>query len=303
MNIKHKGNRKGGHTMKKKIISISLLLILALSMTLFAGCGKKDTNTTSDNEGIQKETENTGDTSSDTTDEADNSDKKDVIVMGTNAAFPPFESVEGGEFVGFDIDISKKIAEKLGKELEIVNMQFSSLVAALQVKKVDFVAAGMTYTEEKAKEVNFSDNYFTTTQVIIVKKDNDTIKSKDDLVGKKIGVQAGTTGEEKSKEIEDATVESYDEGYAAVMNLTNGNIDAVVIDQKPAERFVANNDKIMILEEELTTESYAIAVNKDNEELLNTINEVFKELHESGEYDTLYNKYFGEEEAASTEEE
>ncbi|GKX29126.1 basic amino acid ABC transporter substrate-binding protein [Vallitalea longa] len=287
--------------MKKKIISISLLLILALSMTLFAGCGKKDTNTTADNEGVQKETENTGDT--DTTDKADNTETKDVIVMGTNAEFPPFESVEGGEYVGFDIDISKKIAEKLGMELKVENMQFSSLVAALQTKKVDFVAAGMTYTEEKAKEVNFSDNYFTTTQVIIVKKDNDTIKSKEDLVGKKIGVQAGTTGEEESRKIEDATVESYDAGYAAVMNLTNGNIDAVVIDQKPAERFVANNDKIMILEEELTTESYAIAVNKDNEELLNTINEVFKELHENGEYDVLYNKYFGEEEVDSTEAE
>ena len=282
--------------MKKKIISISLLLILTLSMAVFTGCGKKDASTATDNGANNEDVQNNEDEDT-TSNESDDTDTtKEVIVMGTNAEFPPFESVEGNEYVGFDIDISKKIAEKLGMELKIENMQFSSLVAALQTKKVDFIAAGMTSTPEKAEQVNFSDSYFTTTQVIIVKKDNDTIKSKEDLSGKKIGVQDGTTGETESRKIEGAIVESYDAGYAAIMNLTNGNIDAVVIDQKPAEKFVANNDKIMILEEELTTESYSIAVNKENEELLNTINEVLTELHESGEYETLYNKYFGEEE-------
>ncbi len=169
-------------------------------------------------------------------------------------------------------------------------MQFSGLIAALQTKKIDFIAAGMTNTEERAKSVNFSQDYFIASQVIIVKKDSDVVKGKEDLEGKKIGVQLGTTGEMEAKDIPDATVESYDAGFAAVMDLANGKLDAVVIDQKPAEKFVSKNDKVMILEEELTKEAYAIAVNKDDEDLLATINEVIKELQESGEYDALYEK-------------
>lgn len=285
--------------MKKKIMSISLLLILALSMTLFAGCGKKDTKTTSDDTYNNADT-NKGQEESNTEDEeadkeADKETDKKVIVMGTNAEFPPFEYIEANKVVGFDVDIANKIAEKLDLELVVENMQFASLTAALQTGKVDFVVAGMTNNPERAKEVNFSDGYFNASQVIIVKKGNEEVKSKEDLVGKKIGVQLGTTGESESKEIEGATVESYDAGYAAVMSLVNGKIDAVVIDQEPAEKFVAQNDKIMMLDEELTNEEYAIAVNKENEELLNKINEVLKELKENGEYDTLCEKYFGEE--------
>lgn len=222
---------------------------------------------------------------------------KQFIIMGTNAEFPPFEYIAGGEVTGFDVDIAKKIAEKLGLELKIENMQFSGLIAALQTKKIDFIAAGMTNTEERAKSVNFSQDYFEASQVIIVKKDSDAVKSKADLEGKKIGVQLGTTGEMEAKEIADATVESYDAGFAAVMDLANGKLDAVVIDQKPAEKFVSKNDKVMILEEELTKEAYAIAVNKEDDALLDTINQVIQELQESGEYDALYEKYFGEKEA------
>lgn len=222
---------------------------------------------------------------------------KQFIVMGTNAEFPPFEYIAGGEVTGFDVDIAKKIADKLGLELKIENMQFSGLIAALQTKKIDFIAAGMTNTEERAKSVNFSQDYFEASQVIIVKKDSDAVKGKADLEGKKIGVQLGTTGEMEAKKIADATVESYDAGFAAVMDLANGKLDAVVIDQKPAEKFVSKNDKVMILEEELTKEAYAIAVNKEDDALLDTINQVIQELQESGEYDALYEKYFGEEEA------
>ena len=181
-------------------------------------------------------------------------------------------------------------------ELKIENMQFTSLIAALQTEKIDFIAAGMTNTADRAKKVNFSDDYFIASQVIIVRKDSDVVMSKDDLAGKKIGVQLGTTGEIEAKTIEGATVDSYDAGYAAVMDLANGKLDAVVIDQKPAEKFVGKNDQVMILDEELTKEAYAIAVNKNNEELLATINEVIKELQDSGEYDKIYDQFFGEEE-------
>jgi polar amino acid transport system substrate-binding protein len=247
----------------KKITSIlSLVLITVLAMSLFTGCG----------------------------------DKKKVIVMGTNAEFEPFEYMQGGKVVGFDVEIAKKVAEKLGAELKIENMQFASLITSLETKKIDFIAAGMTNNEERAKQVNFSMDYFTASQVIIVNKESDSVKSKADLEGKKIGVQLGTTGETETKSVEGAEVKSYDTGYAAVLDLANGKIDAVVIDQKPAEKFVDKNDKIEILEEELTKEAYAIAVNKEDEELLETINEVIKEIQENGEYDKIYKQFFGEEE-------
>ncbi|MCT4544589.1 MAG: basic amino acid ABC transporter substrate-binding protein [Vallitalea sp.] len=280
----------------KKIISISLLLTLVLSMSLFTGCGKKEGQNTSEdvynNESQDNKDEDDSKKDSEKAETDKNTDKK-FIVMGTSADFPPFEYIEAGEIVGFDIEISKKIAEKLGMELKIEDMKFGALTAALQTGKIEFIAAGMTRDEEKAKVINFSDSYFKSTQVILVKKDSDVVKSKDDLVGKKIGVQLGTTGELEAKKVEDATVESYDAGYTAVLDLAKGRIDAVVIDQKPAEKFASKNDKIVVLDEELTKEDYSLAVNKNNEELLTTINEVLKEMHENGEYDKLYEKYFG----------
>lgn len=222
------------------------------------------------------------------------SKEKNTIIMGTNAEFEPFEYMQGGEVVGFDVEIAKKVAEKLGAELVIENMQFASLIAALQTKKIDFIAAGMSNTEERQKSVNFSIDYFNASQVIIVKTGSDSVRNKEDLVGKRIGVQLGTTGEIEAKNIEGATVESYDAGYAAVLDLANGKLDAVVIDQMPAKKFVANNTDVEILSEELTVETYSIAVNKEDEELLATINEVISELQTSGEYDKIYNQFFGE---------
>ncbi len=284
-------------------------------MGLTVGCGQAKNASKDTNENEKVDAAASGDTAKDSEDSTEDNTAKDsedstednteepvkeekkFIVMGTNAEFPPFEYIAGGEVTGFDVEIAKKVAEKLGLELKIENMQFAGLIAALQTKKVDFIAAGMTNDEERAKSVNFSDDYFIASQVIIVKKDSDAIKSKADLEGKKIGVQLGTTGEMEAKDIPDATVESYNAGFIAVMDLANGKLDAVVIDQKPAEKFVSKNDKVIILEEELTKEAYAIAVNKDDEDLLATINQVIKELQDSGEYDALYEKYFGEKEA------
>lgn len=283
---------------------MSLLIVMVVAMGMIVGCGQSKSTSgeaNTDAAGTTNEAKDTNETSENS--EADKkpaSDKK-IIVMGTNAEFPPFEYIAGGEVTGFDVDIAKKVAEKLGVELKIENMQFSGLIAALQTKKIDFIAAGMTNTEERAKSVNFSTDYFVASQVIIVKKDSETVKGKDDLVGKKIGVQLGTTGEMEAKNIEGATIESYDAGFAAVMDLANGKLDAVVIDQKPAEKFVSKNDKVMILDEELTKEAYAIAVNKEDDALLATVNEVIKELQESGEYDALYEKYFGEKKEEKAE--
>ena len=215
-----------------------------------------------------------------------------VIIMGTNAEFMPFEYRDGKEVVGFDVDIANKIAEKLGKKLEIVDMKFAGLIAALESGKIDFIAAGMSKTPEREEQVNFSDSYYTANQLITVKTDNTEITSGDDLKGKKIGVQLGTTGEDVAKEIEGATVVPFDKGALAIMDLANGKLDAVVLDSEPTKNYTKDNDDVKVLEEELTEEEYSIAVSKDDQELLDAINETLKELRESGEYQEIVNKYF-----------
>ena len=217
---------------------------------------------------------------------------ENVIIMGTNAEFMPFEYRDGKEVVGFDVDIANKIAEKLGKKLEIVDMKFAGLIAALESGKIDFIAAGMSKTPEREEQVNFSDSYYTANQLITVKADNTEIISGDDLKGKKIGVQLGTTGEDVAKEIEGATVVPFDKGALAIMDLANGKLDAVVLDSEPTKNYTKDNDDVMVLEEELTEEEYSIAVSKDDQELLDVINETLKELRESGEYQEIVNKYF-----------
>lgn len=217
---------------------------------------------------------------------------ENVITMGTNAEFMPFEYREGKEVVGFDVDIANKIAEKLGKELKIVDMKFAGLISALESGKIDFIAAGMSKTPEREEQVNFSDSYYTASQLITVRSDNTSITSGDDLVGKKIGVQLGTTGEELAKDIEGTTVKSFDKGAMAIIDLANGNVDAVVLDSEPTKNYTRDNDDVRVLEEELTEEEYSIAISKDDPELLEVINETLKELKESGEYQEILNKYF-----------
>jgi len=222
----------------------------------------------------------------------DTKENEDVIIMGTNAEFMPFEYRDGKEVVGFDVDIANKIAEKLGKELKIVDMKFAGLIAALESGKIDFIAAGMSKNPKREKQVNFSDSYYTANQLITVKADNTDIISGDDLKGKRIGVQLGTTGEELAKEIEGTTVVSFDKGAMAIMDLANGKVDAVVLDSEPTKNYTKDNDDVKVLDEELTEEEYSIAISKDNQELLDTINETLKELKESGEYQEMVNKYF-----------
>lgn len=219
-------------------------------------------------------------------------DKTGPIIMGTNAEFAPFEYWEGTEIVGFDIEISEKIAEKLGRELKIEDMEFEGLIAALESGKIEFIAAGMTKTEDKAKQVDFSDAYFTSSQLITVRADETEIKSGDDLVGKTIGVQLGTTGEDVSQEIEGTEVISFDSGAMALVDLANGKIDAVVLDAEPTKNYTADNADLKVIDQELTKEEYSIVVPKGDTELLNAINETLQEMKENGEYDALMAKYF-----------
>lgn len=219
-------------------------------------------------------------------------EKADVVTMGTNAAFEPFEFIEGEEIVGIDPEISAAIAEKLGKELKISDMEFESLLGALSTDKVDFVAAGMTANDERRKEVDFSETYYTATQGIIVAEDSD-IKGIDDILDKRVGAVTGYTGEYICAE--DYKIEglvTFKRGVDAVMELNNGKLDAVVIDLQPAKMFVNANKGLKVIEDpSFEAEEYAIAVKKGNTELLNKINEVIAELKATGKLDEIINKY------------
>lgn len=214
-----------------------------------------------------------------------------VLTMGTNAAFPPYEYYDGETIVGIDAEISQAIADKLGLTLEIVDMDFGSLTAAVQSGKVDIAAAGMTVTEERLQNVDFTDSYSTGVQVVIVPEDSD-IASIDDLEGKLIGVQDATTGHIYcSDDFGEENVVAYNNGAMAVQALKDGKVDCVVIDQEPAKNFVQLNEGLKILETEYVTEDYAIAVAKDNTALKDAINAAMAELKEDGTIQGILDKY------------
>ncbi len=215
-----------------------------------------------------------------------------TLTMGTNAAFPPYEFVDDdGDFAGIDIEIAKAVADKLGMELEIKDMAFESLIPAVENGSVDIVLAGMTVTDERKEAVNFTDTYATGIQVIIVKEDS-TIASADDLEGKKIGVQTGTTGDAYcTDDYGQENVKQFDNGALAVAALVNGQVDCVIIDNEPAKNYVAANKGLKILDTEYVVEDYAAAISKDNDELLEKVNKAMKELKKDGTIDKIIEKY------------
>lgn len=240
----------------KKILAAALALCLLLC---FAGCGAKEDN---------------------------------VLTMGTNAAFPPYEFVDdNGKIVGIDAEIAAAIAEKLGMELEIKDMEFDSLITACAGGSVDVVLAGMTVTDERKESVNFSDSYATGIQVIIV-KDGSEIATADDLEGKIIGVQSGTTGDIYcTDDYGQDNVKQYANGALAVEALKKDQVDCVIIDNEPAKAFVAANEGLKILDTEYVTEDYAIAIAKENTKLLEDINKAMAELKADGTIDKIIEKY------------
>lgn len=218
--------------------------------------------------------------------------KDNTLTMGTNAAFPPYEYVDDeGNIVGIDAEIAAALAEKLGMELEIKDMDFNSLITACAGGSVDVVLAGMTVDEERKQSVNFSDSYATGVQVIIV-KEGSPIATVDDLDGKIIGVQSGTTGDIYcTDDYGQDNVKQYDNGALAVEALKNDQVDCVIIDNEPAKNFVAANEGLKILETEYAVEDYAIAVAKENTELLEKINTAMAELKADGTIDKIINRY------------
>lgn len=216
------------------------------------------------------------------------------LVMATNAAFPPYESVEGNEIIGIDPEIAKLIADDIGRELVIEDMAFDSIIAAVQSGKADIAMAGLTVTEDRKQNINFSDPYTEAAQVIVVKKDS-PVASPDDLEGKTVGVQIGTTGDIYAGDIADATIERYSKYFEAINALNQDKIDAVIVDREPAKVFVNDSDELKMIDKEFTLEEYAIGVAKENTELLDQINASLKKLKESGEIDKIINKYINAE--------
>lgn len=248
---------------------ISMLLISACVLSMAACGGSKD-------EGEKEESAG--------------GDEKQTLVMATNAEFPPYEFHEGDEIVGIDAEMAAAVAEELGMDFKIEDMAFDSIIPAVDSGKADIGVAGMTVTEDRLQNVNFSDTYAKATQVVIVKEGSE-IAGPDDLTGKKVGVQLGTTGDIYASDIKDAEVEQYNKGFEAVQALTQEKIDAVVIDGEPAKEFVKDAEGLKILDEAFTEEEYAIAIAKDNDELLEKVNGALASLKESGKLDEIVAKY------------
>ena len=219
-----------------------------------------------------------------------NPKKGDELIMATNAYFEPYEYYEGDAVVGIDAEIAQAIADKMGMTLKIEDMEFDSIIAAVNSGKAHIGVAGMTVTEDRLENVDFSDSYTTATQVIIVQEGSE-IAGADDLEGKKVGVQLGTTGDIFAADIKDVQLEQYNKGMDAVQALANGMIDAVIIDNEPAKQFVAKAEGLTILEEEFVTEEYAIAVAKGNEELLDDINKALDAIIADGTVKGIVDKY------------
>jgi len=253
--------------MKKMIMKVASLAVIGAMAFAFAGCSGADSKSLTVEEG--------------------------KLIMATNAYFPPYEFYEGEAIVGIDAEIASEVATRLGLELEIQDIEFDSIITGVQSGKYDIGCAGMTVTEDRLQSVNFTTPYATGIQSIIVKEgseitDCDTLLAGDYIVG----VQQGTTGDiYMSDDIGDERVERYNKGADAVLALVNGQVDAVVIDNQPAQSFVAANEGLTILDTAYAVEDYAMCINKDNTELLNKINEVLAAMKADGTIDDIIEQY------------
>lgn len=261
--------------MKKRIFALALCALLLCSAVVFTGCAKDET----------------------------------VLVMATNASFPPYEYMEGDAFAGIDVEIAGKIAEKLNMTLEIKDVEFGSIIGGVQSGKFDMGMAGMTVTEERLESVNFTSSYATAVQVAIVKADAG-YTSIDDFFnldeegnwvsvkeGVKIGVQQDTTGDIYASDTvenwgfgEDNVVR-YKTGNEAVMALTAGKVTAVIIDNEPAKSYVRENEGLVILDGAYADEQYAICIAKENTDLLEKVNKALEELIADGTVQSIIDKY------------
>lgn len=278
----------------KKLMTLVLALALVLSLAACGGTGNNTADNTANNTAnntTNNTADNTGDVSFTTVEEG-------KLHMSTNAQFPPYEmTTDDGGFEGIDVEIAEAIAEKLDLELVVDDMAFNAALTAAQTGQSDMVMAGVTVNEDRLEVMDFSDTYATGVQVVIVTEDS-PIQTIDDLANAEmIGCQADTTGyifcsypPEEGGYGEDH-VTAYDNGALAVMALINGQVDAVVIDNAPAQEFVKANEGLKILDTEFAVEDYAIGFAKGNTALKDAVNAALKELIDDGTVQSIIDKY------------
>ncbi len=251
---------------KRMLVMMAALLVLALGL---AGCGQKA---------------------------ADKPAAK-VLKVGAETTFPPFEfqDEQSKEYVGFDMDLARAIGKQMGYEVKIESMGFDGLIPALEGGNIDVIVSGMSITPERSAKVNFSKPYYKSGLSIVVKADNNVIKGFKDLEGKKIAVQIGTTGAQEAKKIKGAIVREFNSNAESYMELKAGGVDAVVNDLPVNQYYMAKSgDKTAKLLSEISNaEEYGMAMAKKNTELTEKVNKALEELKKNGEYDKIYEKWFG----------
>ncbi|NGX96459.1 MAG: transporter substrate-binding domain-containing protein [Candidatus Afipia apatlaquensis] len=263
---------------------IGLIFLAAIMIITLSGCQSKKTSATSST------------TKAETS--VDKIKKAGKIVVGTEATFPPFESVDtkdGKTIVGFDMDISQAVADKLGVKLEVKDMKFDSLVEAVKTGMIDFTAAGMNPTADRAKVVDFSQVYFNTKQVLVIKDSNTSVNSAADLSGKTLGAQLGTTSEKAAKTISGVKqVKTMDKVDELMLEVKSGRLDGVVVENVVAGNYLKVGGLKIVNVPELNTDGdlgIAIAVKKGDADLLKVINDTIVELKSNGQYDKLLEKW------------
>lgn len=271
--------------MKKKILTIALVGLMAASL---AACGKASETQTS-NAASESASDGKAESKSDGTAKI-KTVEAGKLTLATNAEFPPYEYHDGDKIVGIDMDIADAIAKKLGLEVQIEDIAFDSVILEVTSGKADIGLAGISATDERKQSVDFSDTYTTSKQLIIVKDDSPITGSKD-LEGKTVGVQTGTTGDILASDIKDVKPERYDKGMDAVQALSQGKVDAVIIDSEVAKKFVEETSGLKVLDEAFADENYAIAIKKGNKELLDSVNKALSELKSDGTIDSIIAKY------------
>ena len=269
----------------KKILAF--LLALACLSLCFVGCA------TEDDEKTAKTTEAANATTEAATEKKE--EPKPVLKMATNAYFQPYEFYQNGKIVGIDAEIAAAIADYLGYDLVIEDMEFDTILTAVKEGSVDFGMAGMTITEDRLLEVDFSNSYATGVQSVIVKNDS-PIAHVDDLFADgatyKAGVQQGTTGDiYATEDLGENRVTPYNNANNAVLALIGGDVDCVIIDNEPAKALIAANEGLKILDTSYADEDYAICIKKGNKELLDKINEAIVALTKDGTIDKIVAKY------------
>lgn len=285
----------------KKLAALGLTAVMSLTLLSACSSGNNTTGTADSPAPVDESTAPVGESTAPAGEETSfTTIEAGKLTMATNAQFPPYELVSDGEgyegtgFEGIDVELAYALAQKLGLELQIDDMDFDGALVAVQNGKCDVVLAGLTYNEERDQVMDFTDTYANGVQVVIVPEDSD-IASLDDLAGKKIGTQRGTTGYiYTSDEFGDDAVSAYDDGATAVQALMNGQVDCVVIDNAPAQEYVKANEGLKILDTEYANEDYCIAVDEGNTALLDALNTALDELQADGTVQAILDKYIQE---------